>query len=110
MVVCRKDDNYTIEACKNFNDETTALCTKIERDFLRELLGGCSTPISALAIPKNNKIEFKGNILSLDGSKKVEAQRSVAIHDAGNCGKETAKEILINGGKEIMEEIRNAVS
>jgi hydroxymethylbilane synthase len=110
MVVCRKDDNYTFEACKNFNDETTALCTKIERDFLRELLGGCSTPISALAIPKNNKIEFKGNILSLDGSKKVEAQRSVAIHDAGNCGKEMAKEILINGGKEIMEEIRNAVS
>ena len=110
MVVCRKADNYAFEACNNFNDETTALCTKIERDFLRELLGGCSTPISALAIPKDNKIEFKGNILSLDGSKKVEAQRSVAIHDADNCGKETAKKLLINGGKEIMEEIRNAVS
>lgn len=110
MVVCRKEDNYTFEACNIFNDETTALCTKIERDFLRELLGGCSTPISALAVPKNNSIHFKGNILSLDGSKKVEVEKTTAIHDAGNCGKNAAKELLINGGKEIMEEIRNAVS
>ena len=49
MVVCRKEDDYTFEACSHFNDERTALCTKIERDFLRALLGGCSTPISALA-------------------------------------------------------------
>ena len=35
MVVCRKEDNYTLEACRNFNDESTALCTKIERDFLQ---------------------------------------------------------------------------
>ena len=34
MVVCRKEDNDTLEACRNFNDESTALCTKIERDFL----------------------------------------------------------------------------
>lgn len=110
MVVCRKEDIYTFEACNKFNDETTALCTKIERDFLRGLLGGCSTPISALAVPKNNKIEFKGNILSLDGSKKVEVQKTTTIHDAGNCGIDAAKELLINGGKEITEEIRNAVS
>ncbi|HKO79756.1 MAG TPA: hydroxymethylbilane synthase [Chitinophagaceae bacterium] len=110
MVVCREDDSYTFEACNHFNDETTALCTKIERDFLRELLGGCSTPISALAVPVNNKIEFKGNILLLDGSKKVEVHKTIAIHDAANCGKDAAKELLINGGKEITEEIRNAVS
>ena len=110
MVVCREEDRYTFEACNHFNDETTALCTKIERDFLRELLGGCSTPISALAVPVNTKIEFKGNILSLDGSKKVEVHKTIAIHDAVNCGKDAAKELLINGGKEITEEIRNAVS
>jgi hydroxymethylbilane synthase len=110
VVVCRKEDRYTFEACSNFNDETTALCTKIERDFLRVLLGGCSTPISALAVPKNNNIHFKGNILSLDGSKKVEVEKIVAIHEADNCGKEAANELLAKGGKEIVEEIRNAAS
>ena len=52
-----------LNACTSFNHEETALCTKIERDFLRTLMGGCSTPISALAeIKKDNN--FKGNILS----------------------------------------------
>lgn len=108
MIVCRKDDSYTSEACRNFNDETTALCTKTERDFLRTLLGGCSTPISALAVIKNNMLHFKGNILSLDGSKKVEVEKTVAIHEADNCGNAAAQELLANGGKEITEEIRHA--
>ena len=110
MVVCRKDDNYTLGACRNFNDEKTALCTGIEKDFLRTLSGGCSTPVSALAIVKNNSIHFKGNIFSLDGSKKVEVEKTIAIYEADVCGIEAAQELLIKGGKEIAEEIRNAVN
>ena len=45
MVVCRDADVFCLDACEHFNDSLTALCTKIERDFLRILLGGCSTPI-----------------------------------------------------------------
>ena len=56
MVVCREKDDYTFDSCQTFNDEDTALCTKIERDFLRTLLGGCSTPISALATIRNGEI------------------------------------------------------
>ncbi|MEJ7822786.1 MAG: hydroxymethylbilane synthase, partial [Chitinophagaceae bacterium] len=67
MIVCRENDSVSFMACKHFNDDDTALCTKIERDFLRTLLGGCSTPISALAEVKNDKIIFKGNICSPDG-------------------------------------------
>jgi hydroxymethylbilane synthase len=110
MIVCRSNDSYTGEACGYFNDETTALCAKIERDFLKSLLGGCSTPISALAVIKNNMMHFKGNILSLDGSKKVEVEKTVDVYDAGSCGNAAASELLTNGGKEIAEEIRNAVN
>ena len=108
MVVCREEDSYTLEACRNFNDESTALCTRIERDFLRALLGGCSTPVSALAVIKENSIHFKGNILSLDGRKKTAIEKTVAIHDAAGLGKTAAEELLSNGGKEIAEEIRHA--
>src|SRR6185369_5480111 len=40
VIVCREDDLFSFEACHKLNDEETALCTKIERDFLRQLLGG----------------------------------------------------------------------
>jgi len=110
MVVCRKEDNYTFDACQNFNDESAGLCTRIERDFLRTLLGGCSTPISALAVITNNNIHFKGNILSLDGSKKTTIEKVVSKQDAVNLGKTAAEELLINGGKEIAEGIRHAVN
>ena len=109
MVVCRDDDKNTFNACQKFNDESTALCTRIERDFLRALLGGCSTPISALALVKNNNIHFKGNILSLDGSQKVEVEKTTPGSNAAELGKTAAKELLANGGKEIAEEIRHAV-
>ncbi|MGZ8557424.1 MAG: hydroxymethylbilane synthase [Chitinophagaceae bacterium] len=110
MVVCRNNDFYTLEACRNFNDETTALCTAIEKDFLRTLSGGCTTPIGALAIIKNNSIHFKGNIFSPDGSKKVEVEKTIGIHEADDCGKQAAQELLANGGKEIAGEIRHAVN
>lgn len=110
MIVCRKEDNYTLEACQNFNDEPTALCTKIEREFLRTLLGGCSTPISALAEIEKDHIYFRGNILSLDGSKKTAIEKRLAISDADNFGKIAAEKLLITGGKEIAEEIRHAIN
>ena len=110
MVVCRTDDNLTFDACQHCNDESTALCTKIERDFLRALLGGCSTPISALAVIKKDSIYFQGNILSLDGSKKTAIEKTISKNEAAVFGKIAAEEMLSNGGKEIAEEIRHAVS
>ena len=39
-VSCRSTDHYSFNACRPLNDEATSICTKIERDFLRALLGG----------------------------------------------------------------------
>lgn len=108
MVVCRTNDDDALEACSKFNDVYTAACTKIERDFLRALLGGCSTPISALAIIQGDQIVFKGNILSVDGTQKVEIEKIAAIENLSAIGEHAAAELLENGGAAIAEEIRNA--
>ncbi|MBS1607798.1 MAG: hydroxymethylbilane synthase [Bacteroidetes bacterium] len=108
VVACRENDKNSFNACSAFNDNNTALCTKIERDFLRTLLGGCSTPISALAEINNNEVVFKGNILSIDGKQKAEIERKVAIDKANHLGKEAAEELLNKGGRQIAEDIRNA--
>jgi len=96
-------------AGKLLNDETTALCTKIERDFLRTLLGGCSTPISALAELQNDIILFRGNIFSLDGKEKVEIEISCSSIEASELGTDAAKKLLNKGAAKIVESIRNAV-
>lgn len=107
MVVCREEDEYSLKACNHFNDTNTALCTKIERDFLRLLLGGCSTPISALAEINNDVVHLKGNILSLDGKAKVEIEKTVSTNQASDLGIIAANEILNKGGKEIADSIRH---
>jgi len=108
MIVCREEDNDAQEKCLLLNDEATALCTKIERDFLRTLLGGCSTPISALAEIEEDELFFIGNILSPDGKQKKEVEKILPVEMATNIGREAANELLENGAKEIADSIRNA--
>jgi len=107
MVVCRDGDNFCLEACHHFNDTNTAICTKIERDFLRQLLGGCSTPISALAVVKDDTLIFKGSILSIDGKEKVTVEKKIPLTDSNHLGKVAALYLLQNGGKKIADGIRN---
>ena len=108
MVVCRENDIFCLDACQQFNDTGTALCTKIERDFLRALLGGCSTPISALAEIKNDTVYFRGNIVAVDGSAKIAIEKSVNILEANGLGYLAAKEILEQGGQAIVDTINHA--
>jgi hydroxymethylbilane synthase len=108
MIVCREFDDDSKTKAALLNDEATALCTKIEKDFLRILLGGCSTPISALAEIEGDELFFRGNIFSLDGKKKVEIEKIVPAEISVHLGKYAAEELLENGGQQIAEEIRNA--
>ncbi|HYK45433.1 MAG TPA: hydroxymethylbilane synthase [Parafilimonas sp.] len=106
MVACRHDDPFSFDSCQSFNDEHTALCTKIERDFLKELMGGCSTPIAGIAEMKGNNILFRGNILSPDGKEKVETVLSVPKSMAGELGQQAARDILQKGGQPILDKFK----
>jgi hydroxymethylbilane synthase len=108
MIVYRKGEAFYREATAHLNDAKTALCVKVERDFLKVLMGGCSTPISALAIIENNVLHFKGSICSLDGKDKIDVQQTMSITEVNNIGVNAANELLNKGGKQIVESIRNA--
>ena len=106
MIVARNEDARTLESCEPLNDPDTAICTKIERDFLRTLLGGCSTPISALAEIEDEELYFRGQLLSLDGKQKVEIEKILPVEKINGLGKAAAEELLENGGKAIADGIR----
>ena len=108
VIVCKEHDNIAKEACSLLNDNDTDICTKAERDFLKTLQGGCSTPISALAEINNNSLLFKGNVFSVDGKQKVEIEKHVSLQNTVTIGIEAANEIIKMGGNDLVEEITNA--
>lgn len=107
MVVCLDADKDVLAACRLLNHEPTDTCTKIERDFLKTLMGGCSTPISAYAKIEDDKIVFKGSLCSLDGEENIEVDTTIDIADAEDLGILLAQEVLVSGGREIVDSIRN---
>jgi hydroxymethylbilane synthase len=106
LVACREEDEQSFAWCQPLNDPDTALCTKIERDFLRTLLGGCSTPISALAEIEDGDIYFSGQLLSLDGRQNVTIEKILPVEIADGIGRTAAEELLERGGKEIADKIK----
>ncbi len=105
-IVCRADDAYIYDACHLLDHSETALCTRIERDFLRALMGGCSTPISALARKMNGNIHFQGNITSPDGKDQISTTLSVEMSKTENLGMKAGKELLERGASAIVEQVR----
>lgn len=107
MVVCRKEDTLIMETCQLLNDEETEICTHAERDFLKTLLGGCSTPISAYAFINNNILHFEGNILTTDGKEKIEIKKEEEVNLKNEIGKKAAEELLKSGGKKILDTLKD---
>lgn len=107
-IACREEDQEIKERCRLLDDPATALCTRLERDFLRTLLGGCSTPIGAYAYMENGTVKFKGNVFSGDGKEKLEIAKTVPAGNASGTGQEAAKELLKAGADKLVAGIRNA--
>jgi hydroxymethylbilane synthase len=108
MVVCRENDTAAWEACQPLHHTDTAICTNLERAFLRTLLGGCSTPISAHAVIAGEEIHFKGNILSPNGEHIASIEKNIPVSEAETAGETLAAALIENGGQSIIENLRNA--
>lgn len=108
VVVAMANDEFSLDALSQLNHIETEICTYIERQFLKTLEGGCTAPIGAIATynEKEDSINFKGVLLSIDGKQKLEIEKNVDISEWKKLGFNSAQEILNNGGKELMTEIK----
>ena len=48
-IMCREDDQRSLEICDAIDHRNTNICISAERDFLAALHGGCAVPIAAYA-------------------------------------------------------------
>lgn len=110
LVVAREEDQEAREALAGLNHGETELCTAVERAFLRELEGGCTAPIGALAQMDGPVMRFRGGVFSLDGSRKAELDRQVRVENALDFGSEWARELIDSGAGDILQEIRKTLS
>lgn len=105
LVVSRENDDFCRKVLAHLNDEGSEICTHIEREFLKTLEGGCTAPIGALATIKNDTIDFKGGLFSLDGSRNILEETSFPLKNHEKAGERAAISIISRGGEELMKEI-----
>ncbi len=108
MITALEEDDFVKEACAKLNHEETEICTTIEREFLNKLEGGCTAPIGALAYIKDEEINFKGVLLSPDGTKRIDVTRVKKLGEHNDMGQFCADFIIERGGKRLMDKIKHS--
>lgn len=108
MIAALESDEETLAICAEINHKDTEIATSIERKFLNLLEGGCSAPIGALAFVKDEEVHMQGVLLSLDGSKKIEVQRTVALEKQHELAQFCADYIIERGGKRLMDNLKKS--
>lgn len=109
MITALESDVEVLEACAKLHHKETALCVGIERDFMRTLEGGCTAPIGGYAEIDGENVTFKGLLSALDGKEQKGVFRMATLKEAKDLGVISAQEILANGGKVLMDEIKKVV-
>ena len=90
----RKDDMKTFSVLKKIKDESTEMCIKEERNFLKTVGGGCSSPDAVLCILKKGEIEIKGKIYDTFKKKYISGKMSSKIGSHVDIGIKLAKNLM----------------
>jgi hydroxymethylbilane synthase len=101
LVSCRENNSIILEKCKALNDEDSLRCVTAERIFLKQLQAGCSAPVGALAEILNGEIVFKGNVLSINGTQKLEVQMKGDSADYKLIGEMAAADLIKKGALKL---------
>lgn len=100
-IECRKNDTRIRKMLDQINDEESAYCVQIEREFMSELGGSCNFPIGGHAYAKNGQILFDGLIASPNGEHVIK-ETKIPANNSG-VGKKVADQLLAKDKFGIIE-------
>ena len=66
-IECLENDAETLRILAAIHHEDTARCVNAERDFLKQLGGGCSLPLGARATIQNGKVHLRAALFQKGG-------------------------------------------
>ncbi|OYV84604.1 MAG: hydroxymethylbilane synthase [Ignavibacteriae bacterium 37-53-5] len=104
----REDDNRVAKIVRALHHEPTAIAVLGERALLRFLEGGCQVPIGAHGRIEGDRFLLDAVIGSLDGTRAVRGSITGPPAEASKLGENLARQLLADGGREILDEIRAA--
>jgi hydroxymethylbilane synthase len=116
MIAAMQTNTKVLNAVAALNHQQTAVCVDMERMFLRDLEGGCTAPIGAIATVKNDQLTFTGTLMSLDGKQRIDVKDTMSWYDnveMDDClafAKAQSQKVLSQGGKELMAKIKASLA
>lgn len=85
------------------NDENSRIMSKIERDFIKELEGGCQVPIGINAEIIGGSVKIRAILGLPDGSEILQDTQTLPLNSCENAGKNLANEFIKRGAKELLK-------
>lgn len=107
-ICCRKNERETAGLLANINHRETEMTSRVERQFLNVLEGGCSAPIGAFAQILDEEIHFEAVLLDIEGQKRIHHLGKTSLKEFENFGRQMALQVLNKGGEKIIEELKGS--
>lgn len=98
------EDVLAQKVAKSLNDEKTALCTKIERDFIAAIGAGCSAPVACNAYMEESEVIFRVMLGFPDGSRIMQEEMNAMEDEADDLGRKMAELMIAEGALELLKE------
>ena len=95
------------EIAMSLNDESTFICTKVERDFIAKIGAGCSAPVACNATLDGDVINLEAMIGYPDGTNIIWKTSTALISHCDDLGSQLATDFILDGAKEILENAEN---
>ena len=91
------------------NNENSRIMSKIERDFIKELEGGCQVPIGINAEIVGESIKIRAILGLPDGSEILQETQTLPLNSCENAGVLLANEFIKKGAKELLKRAESMV-
>jgi len=101
------DFNHTVkEYLASMTDENAMIMAEAERTFLRMLEGGCQVPVACYSKIEGEKFYFTGMVSTLQGDRQIKSEVNGLLTNAVNTAANAAREIIEQGGDQILKTIK----
>lgn len=104
-IECRSNDEEVRSMLAFLNDDAIKQATDAERAFLGLIEGGCQVPIGVHADVTGTEIKIEAVIASLDGSAILRNTISGPSEQAAELGRQLGRQMLDDGGRQILADI-----
>ena len=108
LAVETRQEGEARDICAALDHAPTRAAVTAERAVLAALGGGCQVPIGAHAVIEGDSLGLVGAVIAPDGDRMVRKSDRGAVADAAEIGRRLGEALLIDGAREILDQVYGA--